>query len=627
MTVTLDSVLAKAFEHFLAGDRSGALSAAEAALAAHPQSIEIHGFIGMLLCQQGDTAGGIPHLRKALDRWPDDVGTRVNLATALAATGVIDEVVSLCAAGPAQDARLRRLMGYALQQRGALSEAAASYEAVVAQVRNDFETWNNLGNVRTELGDVEGAIEAYEWALTYRPDMAVLYVNLSKSLARADRREDRLKVMREGVKYASDMPDIQLELGLAEAAMQDFPAAERAYRTAIRIAPTSVAAYVELGLLLENLNRIEDLAALIKEGRDNGVAGDEIDFVRAWLLRREGRLEEALRVAERVPESIDPVRRYQLLADLADRTGDADRAFTAYEAMNRAAADALPVPAGETDYSDDVAAVSGTITPAKIARWQPLNIDAAPPSPVILAGFPRSGTTLLDTLLMGNPALHVTEELPMMRQPEVLLGDAERIASIDTEEANRLRHRYFEALEHVAPPPRDGLVVVDKYPLHLARAPLIHRLFPDAKFILVERHPCDVVLSCFMANFQLNRAMRHMGTLESAARLYDMVFESWTKARALLPLDVHVVRYERMVEDLEDEMRSLIAFLGLPWNDAVLDNRTSASRRPHIRTASYSQVTEPIYSRAAGRWERYRVHMEPVLPILAPWAERMGYSM
>ena len=167
--------------------------------------------------------------------------------------------------------------------------------------------------------------------------------------------------------------------------------------------------------------------------------------------------------------------------------------------------------------------------------------------------------------------------------------------------------------------------MVDKHPLHMARMPIVHRLFPDAKIILVERHPCDAVLSCFMANFNLNHAMRSFTDLEEAARTYDAVFDAWTAAETMLPLSVHRVRYERMVENLEAEMRALLAFLGRDWDPVVLDNQASAASRGHVRTASYSQVGEPIYKRAAGRWERYREQLAPVLPILVPWVERMGY--
>jgi hypothetical protein len=130
-----------------------------------------------------------------------------------------------------------------------------------------------------------------------------------------------------------------------------------------------------------------------------------------------------------------------------------------------------------------------------------------------------------------------------------------------------------------------------------------------------------------MANFQLNDAMRSFTTLEEAARTYASVFTAWTRAEELLPLRVHRIRYERMVEDLAGEMRPLLDFLGLPWDEKVLDNEGAAAGRGHVRTASYSQVSEPIYRRAAGRWERYRAQLEPVLPILAPWAEKMGYAL
>jgi hypothetical protein len=213
-----------------------------------------------------------------------------------------------------------------------------------------------------------------------------------------------------------------------------------------------------------------------------------------------------------------------------------------------------------------------------------------------------------------------------MRETSLRLTPDTGLGDIASEEARGLRDFYFDRVAAISPCAPDQWIV-DKHPLHMARMPLIHRLFPDAKIVFVERHPCDAVLSCFMANFQPNLAMRSFTDLEETARIYDAVFDAWTRAETLLPIDVHRIRYERMVADLEGEMRGLLEFLGLAWDDKVLDNRASASRRDHVRTASYSQITEPIYTRASGRWQRYRAHLEPVLPILAPWAERMDYEI
>ena len=101
----------------------------------------------------------------------------------------------------------------------------------------------------------------------------------------------------------------------------------------------------------------------------------------------------------------------------------------------------------------------------------------------------------------------------------------------------------------------------------------------------------------------------------------------WFRCRELLPLDVHAVRYETMIADLEGTARALLDYLGLSWSGAVLDHQATAASRAHIRTPSYSQIVQPLYRSADGRWTRYRAEMAPVLPILAPWVGRFGYPM
>lgn len=176
-------------------------------------------------------------------------------------------------------------------------------------------------------------------------------------------------------------------------------------------------------------------------------------------------------------------------------------------------------------------------------------------------------------------------------------------------------------------PLKPGKLVIDKYPLMTLRAAFIHRAFQDAKFIFALRHPCDVVLSCFMQSFRVTSAMASFLTLENAAKFYDAAMEHWFKAREILPLDVHTVRYEDMVLDLEGELRPLLGFLGLEWDAPLLDHQKTAKDRGCIRTPSYAQVTEKIYTRSSGRWQSYRKHMEPILPTLEPWIERFGYDI
>jgi tetratricopeptide (TPR) repeat protein len=544
-------------------------------------------------------------------------------ATALLSAGKLDEAALLCAGG-GDDPRLQRIAAYVHQEQGRLRQAAHAYEAVLRAFPQDWESFNNYGNALLGLDRFDEAVAAFQRAIQLKPDQVQIVFNLSGALERAERHEERAAVMRMWASIDGEDAKGQTELGLAEAAVDDLEAAERAFRAAVRLDPGLAEAWLVLGLVLETLNRVDDLGALAAEAASAGL-GAEAHFLRAWALRRQGRHEEALAEAEAVPATVNAIRRQQLLAGLYDRLGRPAEAFAAFETMNRAAEAASPQPPGPT-YRDMVTAAAARTTPDWVAGWTRFEVAPVPPAPVFILGFPRSGTTLLDTLLMNLPSLHVLEEQPIMARVEAAIAPDGDLGLMSAEEAWGIRAYYFQLLDAVAPPPPDR-TVVDKHPLHSARAPLIQRVFPEAKIVFVERHPCDVVLSCFMANFALSPVMRSFTRLDEAARTYDAVLDAWTRAEALLPLNVHRVRYERMVEDLAGEMRPLLDFLGLPWDEKVLDNEGAAQARGRVRTASYAQVGEPIYTRASGRWESYRAQMAEVLPILAPWAEKLGYTL
>jgi hypothetical protein len=247
-------------------------------------------------------------------------------------------------------------------------------------------------------------------------------------------------------------------------------------------------------------------------------------------------------------------------------------------------------------------------------------------TPVFLVGFPRSGTTLLDTMLMAAPGTLVLEEEPFIDEIEQALGGVAALADLSATQIADARDRYFARVGELAPLGADTLVI-DKHPLHLNKVPVIRRLFPDARFILALRHPCDVLLSCYFTNFRTNPGMSNFLALDTATELYDLTFRHWTEACALFDLPVHTVVYERLVAQTERELRPVFDHLQLPWPGADFDHREVARARGVVRTASYAQVTEPIYTRSAGRWRRYQQQLSPVIAQLQPWIEQFGYAV
>lgn len=232
---------------------------------------------------------------------------------------------------------------------------------------------------------------------------------------------------------------------------------------------------------------------------------------------------------------------------------------------------------------------------------------------------------MLDQILDCHPQIQTLEEKPvvlsLMSEFEALSGEI----APDRDTRRRMQARYFDLVsEHIELKP--GSMLVDKFPLNITRVPLIVRIFPNARFILALRHPLDVCLSCFMHPFGPNEAMLNFARLETTARLYHSVMRLWLRIERELGLRAHRIRYEDLVQDFDTEMRSLLSFLQLPWDERVRDFSAHAAERGKINTPSYQQVTRPLNREALYRWKRYERQLAPIIPVLAPYIWAYGYE-
>jgi hypothetical protein len=155
---------------------------------------------------------------------------------------------------------------------------------------------------------------------------------------------------------------------------------------------------------------------------------------------------------------------------------------------------------------------------------------------------------------------------------------------------------------------------------------LIYRLFPDARVVMSLRHPADVVLSNFMQSYMPNPITTHFDSITASAQIYADVMGLGNHLRSVLPIPVLELRYEDLVRDWESELRRLLQFAGLPWDDRLLEYRDRAATQGEICTPSYDQVVEPIFTRSIGRWRNYADEVSPIWKTLAPFIHAFGYS-
>jgi len=250
-------------------------------------------------------------------------------------------------------------------------------------------------------------------------------------------------------------------------------------------------------------------------------------------------------------------------------------------------------------------------------------------SPVFLIGFPRSGTTLLDQILSSHSQIAVLEEKENLidaytRFPATEEGLRE-LENASKSELQKLRHEYRNRLEREINSIESIPVVVDKLPLNAIALLHIFRLFPNAKIICALRDPRDCVFSCYQQRFGMNQAMFQFLNLETAVAYYDQVMTIISKIHDAGAFSMHFIRYEKIIQGFEDEVKALIDFLELEWEDALLDYQTTARSRS-ISTPSATQVIQPLYTSSIGKWSHYQEWIGSAFEPLDKWVEEWGYQ-
>tara|TARA_B100000575_G_scaffold279920_1_gene268815 strand:+ start:13424 stop:15076 length:1653 start_codon:yes stop_codon:yes gene_type:complete len=244
-----------------------------------------------------------------------------------------------------------------------------------------------------------------------------------------------------------------------------------------------------------------------------------------------------------------------------------------------------------------------------------------------LVGFPRSGTTLLDTILRSHSKINVLEEKPILlnlrhKYFEDRNNSLNSLLRISNYEKNQIRNEYFKLIEKKLS--KNKKVIIDKLPLSLIEIGFIKTIFPNSKIILVLRHPCDVVLSCYFSYFEINDAMINFLDWDDTIDFYNRVFDFFEFYQKETNLISFHIKYENLVTNFFSEVSSLLNFLGLDYENKIDNFHITALKREKISTPSYKQVINPIYTSSIGKWKKYIETRNPERK-LEKWIKKFNY--
>ncbi|MEO6967193.1 MAG: sulfotransferase [Rhodanobacteraceae bacterium] len=575
-----------------------------------------------------------------------------------------------------EDETALSILGLSLFEQERLSEATEVYQLAASRFPTNPGNWDNLGTTARKAGQFQEAEAAYAKALQMQPDdprflshMGLLYIEWKRItvakeyLWRAyqlDPSDFETRIF--GAQMALECGDdararqmlddwkrwaatlgsaLQVELAALLIRLGDNAECEALLRRHLDDPESGNAARARLIVVLERFNRLEEAQAMLAqlppiESVTDTALGNEICEAQAVVAARDSDVSHATSVLKRLLDRSDDDRWQTtvcfLLAKLCDKQNDYDACV---EYLRKAHASQMEhtsrlVPDLVEPSSNPLNIANFRVTHELFERWKPVEAPPLEDSPVFVVGFPRSGTTMLEQMLDAHPGMRSMDERPFLqrsveRMQQIGLQYPEQLGELDTAQCSTLRDVYWSAVAKVSQL-RPGQRLVDKNPLSMLRVPMIFRLFPNAKIIFVMRHPCDVVLSCYMQHFNAPAFTAMCSTLPRLADGYAHAMRFWLDQVALLKPQIFEWRYESAIEDFDGNVERVGAFLDLEDISPLHRFSEHARTKGYIGTPSYAQVIQPVYKGAMGRWRRYRKYFEPILPLLEPALEHWGYD-
>ncbi len=599
--------------------RLGRLAEARAVLAplaaTQKRAALVHLEYGIVLGRLGETEEAITALRHAAVLKPDQTRTWRALADQLSLAGrgaEADAAHARALRAAVHDPELMRA-GDALV-RGALAEAEAVLRGRLRAAPTDIAALRMLAEVATRLGRNRAAEALLRQCLDLAPGFTAARYHLAVVLFRQNQSVDALPLIERAVAEQPDEPNYKLLLAAALASTGFYDRAIAIYAALLSLTPSLPRLLLGYGHALRTAGRRDEAIAAYRRITAAAPTVGEAWWSLANL--KLGVLDAAdlarMRAALAAP-GLSAEDRYHLhyaIGRALDDAGETEPAFAAYAegALLRRAEIAYDADATTAQIDRTIAVLTPEFLAGRASQGCP------DPSPIFIVGLPRSGSTLIEQMLASHSQVEGTMELPELITIAREIGPVEdyprAIAALSPEQLRDLGARYLARSRIYR---RTGKpYFIDKLPNNWVHVGLIRLILPNAKIIDARRDAMATCFSVFRQHFA--KGQNYSYDLVELGRYYNDYLRLMRHFATAAPGLVHLVHYERMVEETEATLRGVLEYCGLAFEDRCL--RFFENDRP-VRTASSEQVRRPIYREGLRQWERFGPFLGPLKDVLA----------
>ena len=605
------------------------------AIELNPKYLRSYSIMAGILVGQGNLQKAEFFLKKSLEINPKDINALVNLACVLKDSGNPTQAEKFL-----KDAlKINPSFDFALTNLGAVLNELEKFDEGEQYLRKALRinssspmALNNLGNILSNKKNNKEAELCYRKAIEIKSDFSIAYNNLGSLLSKQGNLIEAEKFTQKAINFNPKFELAYVNLGTIKIDLDKLKEAEELFLSAIEINEKYNYAYSNLFRLYETTNKISNLKNKIESLNQNENIINEILMFKARISFREKDFITAKKYIDQVSnewikntDHSTNLLFWSFRAFIEEKVKNHDEAFKCFEKSQ------LNLKYENTNpkiFQDYITTYRKNIDKdAFLAKTKGTKIIKD--SPVFLIGFPRSGTTLLDTILRSHPEIDVLEEKPLINSVEQIIKSKfkfslDELHHLTSKDLDYLRNHYLEILRDNCDN-KNAKILIDKFPFQTVCLPLINLLFPNSKIIFTHRNPYDTVLSCFQQSFEPNNAMANFRSIESASRIYDLTMSIWLDYKEKLKINHITSKYEDLIEDFDKHILKILNFLDVSWDENIKNYRNTAHDRGKINTPSSSQVVQPLYKSSIDKWKNYEKYFENSNRYLRKWISYFKY--
>lgn len=499
-----------------------------------------------------------------------------------------------------------KILFIALKKTGKISESLTSCKKIVEITPQDAIAHYNLGNTYRELAKFSKAEESYKKAISLKKNFSEAYYNLGIVLKNNSKLEDAEKCYKQAIHLKPDFAEAYNNLGTVLENLGKLNESEINYRKAIALKPNFPETYNNLGTNLEQQGKLNDAkkyfekAILINPGFAN--AHRQLSLIKKF---------------DKYDDHFDLIQKLYLDKNISDQNlchvnfslakihedlENYEKAFKHFKEGNHIQKKII-----KYNIDKDVQLFDQIKLNFKKKNATKIQLIKNDITPIFIIGMPRSGTTLVEQIISSHSKVTGLGELPFVSQFGFSI--VKGLSEYSKDSISKFRDNYLEKLRRLA---NGNLHISDKMPQNFLYIDLIVASFPEAKILHVKRNPAAVCWANYKQWFR-SKDLGYSYSIDDIIeyhRLYEDLMKFWNKHFKNI---IYEVDYEALTINYEDEIKKLIKYLGLDWEEACLSPEENDR---NVSTASNIQIRNKIFKGSSQKWKKYKPFLKGALDSL-----------